>query len=63
MLPIPPLDGSKLLLAARVPIRVYVELARFGLMLLIVLISSTGVGRYLAVWSYDGAQMIFGLVR
>ena len=29
MLPIPPLDGSKLLLAARVPIRVYVELARY----------------------------------
>ena len=39
MLPIPPLDGSKLLLAARVPVRVYIELARFGFMLLIVLIS------------------------
>ena len=30
MLPIPPLDGSKLLLAARVPMRVYHELARTG---------------------------------
>src|SRR5689334_21246377 len=51
MLPIPPLDGSKLLLAARVPIRVYVELARYGLMLLIVLMSSTGVGRLMTDWS------------
>src|SRR5712692_10367847 len=30
MLPVPPLDGSKLLLAARVPIFIYVELARTG---------------------------------
>ena len=59
MLPIPPLDGSKLLLAARVPIRVYVELARFGLMLLIVLMSSTGVGRWISEWSDAGARAIF----
>jgi Zn-dependent protease len=59
MLPIPPLDGSKLLLAARVPIRVYVELARFGLMLLIVIMSSTGVGRWMSEWSVAGARAIF----
>jgi Zn-dependent protease len=59
MLPIPPLDGSKLLLAARVPIKVYVELARFGLMLLIVLMSSTGVGRWMSEWSVAGARAIF----
>ena len=59
MLPIPPLDGSKLLLAARVPIKVYVELARFGLMLLIVLMSSTGVGRWMSEWSDAGARAIF----
>jgi len=59
MLPIPPLDGSKLLLAARVPIRVYVELARYGLMLLIVLMSSTGVGRWMSEWSSAGARAIF----
>src|SRR6185503_14906333 len=52
MLPVPPLDGSKLMLAARVPIRVYVELARFGFVLLIVLISATDVGRYMSEWSY-----------
>jgi Zn-dependent protease len=59
MLPIPPLDGSKLLLAARVPVRVYVELARYGFMLLIVLISSTGIGRWMSEWSYSGARAIF----
>ncbi len=59
MLPIPPLDGSKLLLAARVPIRVYVELARFGFMLLIVLISSTNIGRWMGEWSLEGARAIF----
>ena len=59
MLPVPPLDGSKLLLAARVPVRVYMELARFGFMLLIVLISSTGIGRLMSDWSYSGARAIF----
>ena len=58
MIPIPPLDGSKLLLAARVPVRVYVELARYGFMLLIVLISSTGIGRWMSDWSYTGARAI-----
>src|SRR5262245_21558150 len=44
MFPVPPLDGSKLLLAARVPMIVYVELARFGFMLMIVLLAMTNVG-------------------
>ena len=61
MLPIPPLDGSKLLLAARVPVRVYVELARYGLMLLIVIMSSTGVGRWMSEWSLAGARAIFAM--
>lgn len=59
LLPVPPLDGSKLLLAARIPIRIYVELARFGFMLLIVLISATDVGRWMSEWSYVGAHAIF----
>ena len=59
LLPIPPLDGSKLLLAARVPMRIYMELARFGFMLLIVLISSTDIGRWMSEWSYQGARAIF----
>lgn len=59
LLPVPPLDGSKLLLAARIPVRVYVELARFGFMLLIVLISATDIGRWMSDWSYVGAHAIF----
>jgi Zn-dependent protease len=62
MLPVPPLDGSKLLLAARVPIQVYVELTHYGFVLLIVLISATSLGRWLAVWSYNGAEAIFRMV-
>jgi Zn-dependent protease len=63
LLPVPPLDGSKLLLAARIPMQIYAELARYGFVLLIVLISATGLGRLLAVWSYDGAEAIFRLVH
>jgi Zn-dependent protease len=58
MLPIPPLDGSKLLLAMRVPIRIYVELARFGFMLLIVLVSATDVGRWMSALSDMGTYAI-----
>jgi Zn-dependent protease len=58
MLPVPPLDGSKLLLAARIPIRIYIELARFGFMLLIVLVSATDVGRYMSLGSDRGALAI-----
>ena len=61
LLPIPPLDGSKLLLAARIPIRIYVELARFGFMLLIVLVSATDVGRWMSLWSDQGTVAILRL--
>ncbi len=63
MLPVPPLDGSKLLLAARIPMIVYVELARFGFMLLIVAMSITDIGYYMSHWSDVGARAIFSLVR
>jgi Zn-dependent protease len=63
LLPVPPLDGSKLLLAARVPMVVYAELARFGFMLLIVAISASDLGRWLSEWSYLGAQAIFAAMR
>jgi len=59
LLPVPPLDGSKLLLAARIPVKVYIELARFGFMLLIVLVSATDLGRWMSDWSYMGAHAIF----
>ena len=59
LLPVPPLDGSKLLLAMRVPFVVYQEIARFGFMALIVLVSYYGVGRWMAEWSETGARAIF----
>ena len=63
LLPVPPLDGSKLLLAARIPMMVYMELARFGFMLLILMISFTNLGLWMNEWSYDGARAIFGVLR
>jgi Zn-dependent protease len=61
LLPVPPLDGSKLLLAARIPIKVYIELARFGFMLLIVLVTATDVGRWMSIWSDQGTLAILRL--
>jgi Zn-dependent protease len=63
LLPVPPLDGSKLLLAARIPMAVYVELSRFGLMLLIVAMSATSLGSWLNQWSYQGTMAIFSVLR
>lgn len=62
LLPVPPLDGSKLLLAARIPMVVYVEIARFGFVLLIVAVSFSDVGLWLSRWSYAGAQAIFSVL-
>jgi Zn-dependent protease len=59
LLPVPPLDGSKLLLALRVPIVVYRELSRVGFMLLVLAISVYGAGRWMNDWSYRGARLIF----
>ena len=59
LLPVPPLDGSKLLLAARIPMAVYIEISRFGFMLLIVAVSLSDFGRWMSEWSYVGAQAIF----
>lgn len=41
LLPVPPLDGSKLLLIARIPPMIYLELARFGFILLLVALTAT----------------------
>jgi Zn-dependent protease len=58
MFPVPPLDGSKLLLAARVPMVVYVELSRFGLVLLVLAMSMTNIGVWMSEWSALGTQAI-----
>ncbi len=63
LLPVPPLDGSKLLLAARVPMAVYAELSRFNFMLLIVAVAYTNIGHWMSEWSYLGARAILGIFR
>ena len=63
LLPVPPLDGSKLLLAARIPMVVYNELARAGFLLLIFAVSVSDLGRWMSQWSYNGTAHIFGLFR
>jgi len=63
MIPIPPLDGSKFLLAARIPVAAYMELSRFGFILLLVVMYSTGLGRWLSEASYVGAMRLFTMFR
>ena len=61
MLPVPPLDGSKMLLALRIPAAIYQEIARAGFLVLMVLMMGTNVGRWMSVWSYDGARFLVGM--
>lgn len=62
MIPIPPLDGSKLLLAARVPFFVYNELARFGFLLILIAMSATSLGIWMSNLSWQTTQAIFNLL-
>jgi Zn-dependent protease len=59
LLPVPPLDGSKLLLAARIPVSIYIEISRFGFLFLILAVSVSDFGRWMSEWSYLGARAIF----
>lgn len=59
LLPVPPLDGSKLLLAARIPWRVYDELARFGFLLLLLAMMKSDLGHWMATWSLVASQTLF----
>jgi len=63
LIPIPPLDGSKLLLAMRVPMVVYQEISRFGFMALILMVSYWGVGQTINHWSVQGARAIYQALR
>ncbi len=63
MLPVPPLDGSKILLALRIPAVIYQEIARAGFLVLMVLMMATKVGLWMSVWSYDGARLIVDTFR
>jgi Zn-dependent protease len=60
LIPVPPLDGSKLLLAARIPVQIYSMVARYGLLVLILLMVYTRVGVTLSNWSVDGARTMLG---
>jgi len=62
LLPVPPLDGSKLLLALRVPMFIYAELARFGFMLLVLAMVYTGIGQWISSTSYNAARAIFAVL-
>jgi Zn-dependent protease len=60
MIPVPPLDGSKLLLAARVPFALYNELARFGFLLILIAMSSTSLGPWMSSLSWQTTRAIYG---
>jgi Zn-dependent protease len=59
LLPVPPLDGSKLLLALRIPPAIYNEVARAGFIILMVLMLATPLGRWMSLASYAGTSAIF----
>jgi Zn-dependent protease len=63
MLPVPPLDGSKLLLALRTPPFIYNELARAGFLVLLVAMAATPLGSWMSLASHLGAETIFGLIQ
>jgi Zn-dependent protease len=63
MLPVPPLDGSKLLLAARIPPAIYLEISRFGFVLLLVLMQATNLLQWMVEWSNRGTVAILGVLR
>ncbi len=60
MIPVPPLDGSKLLLAARIPVQIYAMVARYGFLLLILLIAYTSVGITISAWSVEATRAMLG---
>jgi len=62
LLPVPPMDGSKLLLALRIPAFVYHELARAGLLILIIAMTATPLGRWMSQISYLGTDLIFSFI-
>ncbi|MGO9243122.1 MAG: site-2 protease family protein [Bryobacteraceae bacterium] len=59
LIPLPPLDGSKVLLAAGFPVRWYAELGRYGFLLLLMLFYSTGAGRLLQTATLETIYALF----
>ncbi len=63
LLPIPPLDGSKIIIALRLPYVIYNELARVGFILLLVAFQITPLGRWISNISLLTTYEMFQLVR
>lgn len=63
MIPVPPLDGSKIWLAARIPTSWYIELSRFGFILLLVVMFSTGLARWMSQLAANTAFALFALFK
>jgi Zn-dependent protease len=63
LLPVPPLDGSKVLIALRVPYFIYAELGRFGFVLLILAFYYTGLGTWINDTSTQITSQLLVLTR
>jgi len=63
LIPVPPLDGSKMLIALRVPYFIYIELARFGFVLLLLAYQFTRLGTWLNGASLQVTYDMFRLTR
>ncbi|MCZ2157039.1 MAG: site-2 protease family protein [Bryobacterales bacterium] len=61
LMPVPPLDGSKILLALNVPTVIIQELARMGLLILILAMAFTPLGEWMSSFSFHGALWLVGL--
>lgn len=55
MLPVPPLDGSKILLALRIPAAVYNEIGRFGFLLILIAMTATDLGLWMSNFAFNSA--------
>jgi Zn-dependent protease len=62
LLPVPPLDGSSLLLG-RVPDRWLWELGRYGFLIVMVLMSATSLGPWISGTAYAGISVLYGVFR
>jgi Zn-dependent protease len=63
LIPVPPLDGSKILVALRVPYFIYIELARFGFVLLLLAYQFTPLGNWINYTSLLITTELFQLTR
>jgi len=63
LVPVPPLDGSKMLIALRVPYFIYNEIARFGFVLLLLAYQFTPIGTWINNTSLRITYEMFQLTR